>query len=161
MQIKPQIGPRFKNINFMLGILKYDVPEQSNTIIMDVTKDIYNSLVSITNKRGLPVRIIINHEIMNIVKVIEENTIVDSVKGIYTTEIVVVRGIENTVPQYHKASSNTIVRQVITSDMLDELAVSTHFDKVVYNIPGNINGFDPIFNKFNKLFDLSSISLNG
>jgi hypothetical protein len=108
---------RLKTINFMIGLLKKDISVNDNIIRIELQSDIYNQ-ISLELQKGKIIRILIDHELMNIVKkhqIISYNETTDN----YIVEFFVIRGVENTEPTPHKSSNNTVVRQVLTSELFE------------------------------------------
>jgi hypothetical protein len=108
---------RLKTINFMIGLLKKDVDVNDNTIQVELQSDIYYQIFS-ELERGKIIRVLVDHELMNIVK---ENRVIfyNETTNNYIVEYFVIRGVENTEPTPHKASNNTVVRQVLTSELFE------------------------------------------
>jgi hypothetical protein len=108
---------RLKTINFMIGLLKNDISEHDNIIRIELQSDIYNQISS-ELQRGKIIRVLIDHELMNIVK--ELNASYNEITDNYIVEFFVIRGVENTEPTPHKSSNNTVIRQVLTSELFEE-----------------------------------------
>ncbi len=108
---------RLKTINFMMGLLKKDINEVDNIIRIELQSDVYNQILS-ELRAGKVIRILIDHELMNIVK-FHQQIYHNGTTNNYVAEFFVIRGVENTQPVPHKSSNNTVVRQVLTSELFE------------------------------------------